>query len=66
MPKRHCLLQITAQGFVEHRADEQLPFVSSCYGGAGDHLAVIRVHLSHRWLIRMNVLDADDLKVTQS
>ena len=66
MPKRHCLLQITAQGFVVHSADEQLPFIRSCYGGADDYLAVISVHLSHRWLIGMNVLDPDDLKETQS
>lgn len=62
MLQSHCLIQITAQGFVEHSANEQLPPIGSCYRGANEHLAVVSVHLSHHWLIRMNVLDFDDLK----
>lgn len=64
MLKGDCLLQITAQGFVEHRANEQLPPIGSCYRGANEHMAVVSVHLSHHWVIGMNVLDLDDLKKT--
>lgn len=51
---------------MEHSANEQLSPIGSCYRGAYDHLAVVSVHLSHLWLIRMNVLDLDDLRKTQS
>ncbi len=65
-PRVKGLLQITAQGFMEHRANEQLPPVGSCHRGAYDHFAIISVHLGHDRLIRMNVLDAKDLWKTKS
>lgn len=47
---------------MEHTANEQLPPIGSCYRGAHDHMAVVGIHLSHHWLIRVNVLDVDDLR----
>lgn len=46
---------------MENAANEQLSPVGSRHRRAGDHLTVVCVHLSHRRLIGMNVLDADDL-----
>lgn len=51
---------------MKHGANEQLSPVGGCYGGANEHLAVVGVHLSHHWIIRMNVLDADNLRKTES
>lgn len=56
-----CLLQITDQGFMKHSANEQLPPIGSCYRGTHEHLSIICIHLSHHWLIRMNLLDLNDL-----
>lgn len=50
---------------MEHSANEQLPPIGSCYGGANDHMAVVRVHLGQHRLIGMNVLDSDDLIKTK-
>lgn len=58
------LLQITAYGFMEHSPNEQLSPIGSCYRRAYDHFTIVSVCLSHNWLIRMNVLDVDDLKNT--
>lgn len=46
---------------MEHCANKQLSPVRSRDRGAHDDAAVISVHLSHHWLLRVNVLDLDDL-----
>lgn len=56
------LLQLTVQAFVKHCADEQFSTIDGCYRGAHDHFSIIGVHLSHQRLVRMNILDTDDLE----
>lgn len=50
---------------MEDGANDQLSPIGSCDRGAHDHSAVISINLSHHWLIRINVLDADNLRKTQ-
>lgn len=61
----HTLFQITAQGFVENRANEQLSLKGSRYRRGHDHMAVVGVLLAHHWVLRVNVFDPDHLEETQ-
>lgn len=45
-----------------HGANQQLSTINRRCAGAYDHIAVVRVDLSHHRLITVDVLDSNDLK----
>lgn len=47
---------------MKDRADEQFSTIDGCHRGAHDHLSIIGIHLSHQRLLRMDILDTDDLE----